>query len=65
LKLVDNLEESKSTGRKKTAWGIIILLVAFILLAFAYSIINPLHEATDELRHYRFPKAITHLSFMP
>ncbi|MEW5987956.1 MAG: phospholipid carrier-dependent glycosyltransferase, partial [Chloroflexota bacterium] len=30
------------------------ILVAFIGLGLAYSVINPLHEATDELRHYRF-----------
>lgn len=30
------------------------ILLAFFVLALAGSAINPLHEATDELRHYRF-----------
>ncbi len=36
----------------------ILLLLAFIGLGSAASIINPLHEATDELRHYRFVRYI-------
>lgn len=32
--------------------------MAFIALALAYSVVNPLHEATDELRHYRFVRFI-------
>lgn len=35
-------------------WPLLAILTAFLLLGFAYSAINPLHEATDELRHYRF-----------
>lgn len=35
-----------------------LLLLAFILLGAAYSIANPLHEATDELRHYRFVRTL-------
>jgi 4-amino-4-deoxy-L-arabinose transferase-like glycosyltransferase len=31
-----------------------LILLAFIALGLAYSIVNPLHEATDELRHYRY-----------
>ena len=35
-------------------WPLLAILAAFLLLGLAYSAINPLHEATDELRHYRF-----------
>ncbi|MBK7219017.1 MAG: DUF2142 domain-containing protein [Candidatus Promineofilum sp.] len=35
-------------------WPLVTILIAFLLLGLAYSAINPLHEATDELRHYRF-----------
>ena len=31
-----------------------VLIAAFLMLAIAYSIVNPLYEATDELRHARF-----------
>jgi 4-amino-4-deoxy-L-arabinose transferase-like glycosyltransferase len=44
---------------------IILLLLAFILLGFAYSAINPLHEATDELRHYRFVQHIIQRQSLP
>ncbi|HSM55148.1 MAG TPA: DUF2142 domain-containing protein [Candidatus Sulfomarinibacteraceae bacterium] len=37
---------------------IVVLLLLFVGLGLAYSIINPLHEATDELRHYRFVRYI-------
>ena len=35
-------------------WPLFTILLAFLLLGLAYSAVNPLHEATDELRHYRF-----------
>ena len=34
------------------------LLAVFLLLGASYSIANPVHEATDELRHYRFVRYI-------
>ena len=34
--------------------SIVLILIAFLVIGFAYSVVNPLHEATDELRHYRF-----------
>lgn len=37
---------------------IALILLAFVTLALAYSVVNPLHEATDELRHYRFVRFI-------
>ncbi|MCB8959818.1 MAG: glycosyltransferase family 39 protein [Ardenticatenales bacterium] len=37
---------------------IAILLACFVLLGVSYSIANPIHEATDELRHYRFVRYI-------
>ncbi|GMQ78136.1 MAG: hypothetical protein BMS9Abin02_0634 [Anaerolineae bacterium] len=39
-------------------WGIVTVLVIFLGLAGAYSLINPLQEATDELRHYRFVRIL-------
>ena len=39
-------------------WGIAVILAAFIVLSFSYSVINPLYEATDELRHYRFVRTL-------
>lgn len=42
-----------------------IVLAAFLLLAVAGSVINPLHEATDELRHYRFVQHIVQLQRLP
>lgn len=45
--------------------AIFLLLTAFFLLATAYSIVNPLHEATDELRHYRFVRYIVQEHALP
>jgi 4-amino-4-deoxy-L-arabinose transferase-like glycosyltransferase len=42
-----------------------LLLAVFILLGLAASIINPLHEATDELRHYRFVHYIVQEHALP
>ena len=43
----------------------IVVLLAFIALALAASIINPLHEATDELRHYRFVRYVAQEHALP
>ena len=45
--------------RQNLPWPVAILLSIFLLLAFSYSVANPIHEATDELRHYRFVRYIT------
>ena len=52
--------EAGLTKQKTTIerWGIFIILLLFVTLAFAYSAINPIHEATDELRHYRFVRTL-------
>ncbi|MCP4362979.1 MAG: phospholipid carrier-dependent glycosyltransferase, partial [Chloroflexi bacterium] len=55
------VREAARDGRRQ----ITIIVVAFILLAFAASVINPLHEATDELRHYRFVQHIVQLRRLP
>lgn len=43
---------------RRERWAFTFILVAFIVLGLSASIINPLHEATDELRHYRFVRFI-------
>ena len=45
--------------------AILIILTAFLLLGFAYSAVNPLHEATDELRHYRFVQHLIQRRSLP
>ncbi|MCB8987521.1 MAG: phospholipid carrier-dependent glycosyltransferase [Ardenticatenaceae bacterium] len=42
-----------------------LVLVVFLALALAASVINPLHEATDELRHYRFVRTIAQEHTLP
>lgn len=44
---------------------IALILLAFVILSFASSVINPLFEATDELRHYRFVQHIIQLKRLP
>lgn len=41
------------------------ILLLFTILALAYSVVNPLHEATDELRHYRFVRYIAAQGRLP
>ena len=45
--------------------GIVFILAAFVVLGLAYSVVNPLHEATDELRHYRFVRVIATTGKLP
>ena len=46
-------------------WPLAAILVLFLLLGFAYSAVNPLHEATDELRHYRFVQHLIQRRSLP
>ena len=49
----------------RSKWAITIIVVLFILLGMAYSAVNPLYEATDELRHYRFVQHIVQRNSLP
>ncbi|MFZ1399859.1 MAG: DUF2142 domain-containing protein, partial [Candidatus Promineifilaceae bacterium] len=42
-----------------------LILLAFVALSFASSVINPLFESTDELRHYRFVQHIIQEKRLP
>lgn len=46
-------------------WAIITIVFLFIVLGTAYSVANPLFEATDELRHYRFVQHIIQHHALP
>ncbi|MEM7118490.1 MAG: hypothetical protein AAF614_39070 [Chloroflexota bacterium] len=45
--------------------ALLTILITFFLLSAAYSVVNPLHEATDELRHYRFVRHIVQRRSLP
>jgi len=45
--------------------GITLLLLAFLLLAGIYSIVNPIFEASDELWHYPFVKTLADGNGLP
>lgn len=53
------------SDERRSRWAIIAILLIFIVLSFAYSVANPLHEATDELRHYRFVQHIVQRNALP
>ncbi len=57
--------DSLTTDSLWERWAIVFLLLAYLSLALAYSIVNPLHEATDELRHYRFVRIIATTGRLP
>lgn len=42
-----------------------LILAGFLFLAVAYSVINPIHEGTDELRHYRFVRYLVENGQLP
>jgi len=52
------------TDRKQQLF-IAIILLGFASLSFAASTINPPHEATDELRHYRFVRQLATARSLP
>ena len=39
-------------------WPILLILIAYLSLAVAYSLASPLYEPTDELRHFRYVRHI-------
>ena len=51
--------------QRASRWAIIGIVLLFIALSLAYSVANPLHEATDELRHYRFVQHIVQRNALP
>jgi hypothetical protein len=57
----DSYSAASPFGRK----AVIFLLIAFVVMALLYSVVNPLHEATDELRHYRFVRTISTTGKLP
>jgi hypothetical protein len=46
------------------SWALLMVL-ACIVVSVLFSIINPIHEATDELRHYRYIRTITDNGQLP
>ena len=46
-------------------WPLTLILSTFLVLGIAYSAINPIHEGTDELRHYRFVQYIIQNRALP
>lgn len=57
----DELDKAHQLSKR----GILVVLALFVMLAVSASIINPLHEATDELRHYRFVRHIVQEGSLP
>jgi hypothetical protein len=52
-------------SERRSRWAITAIVLSFIVLGLAYSIANPLFEATDELRHYRFVQHIIQRQSLP
>lgn len=52
-------------SERRSRRAIIVIVLTFIILGLAYSIVNPLFEATDELRHYRFVQHIIQRKSLP
>lgn len=49
----------------KNHWPLALLVGSFLVLAISYSVINPIHEGTDELRHYRFVRYLVENRALP
>ena len=52
-------------SERRSRWAITAIVLTFIVLGLAYSIVNPLFEATDELRHYRFVQHMIQRKSLP
>jgi hypothetical protein len=66
--LHEPLPSSSATRHSPLAsrhWPLLAILIAFLALGLAYSAVNPLHEATDELRHYRFVQHLIQRRALP
>lgn len=57
--------DTRERAARRSRQAIAAIVVAFVLLGLAYSVVNPLHEATDELRHYRFVRHIVQRHALP
>ena len=55
----------RMTNNKTHNKFIALIIFAFIVLSVSASVINPIHEATDELRHYRFVQHIVQTGRLP
>jgi len=42
-----------------------LIVAAYLILGAAFSVANPIHEATDELRHYRYVRYIADYGQLP
>jgi hypothetical protein len=51
--------------RKAPAWPLVFIVLAFLALAGAISVVNPLFEATDEIRHYRYVRHLAVRGALP
>jgi hypothetical protein len=59
------VSRNRTRSMLRRNWPAIVILVAFLLIGLAFSIVNPLHEATDELRHYRFIRHLIQMDALP
>lgn len=65
---MDDRRQTTDDKRRPAVSGrrsLFAILAAFLILGFAYSAVNPLHEATDELRHYRFVQYLIQRHSLP
>lgn len=53
------------TGALRAHPAFALALVAYLTLAFLYGVVNPIHEATDEVRHYRFVRYLVNERALP
>ena len=53
------------SNRRMEHCAVTALLVAYLVLAFAYSVANPIYESPDELRHVRYVRHIATYRSLP
>lgn len=51
--------------RLRRHWPFLLILVAYLVLAVAYSLASPLYEPTDELRHFRYVRHLVVYRSLP
>ncbi len=45
--------------------GLVAITIIFLILSTLFNIINPLHEAPDEIRHYRYIRYLADFQQLP
>jgi hypothetical protein len=63
---LDTVRDTSDRGNDRAGkWVMVVILLAFVILAGSVSVWNPLFESTDEIRHYRYVRHLVTRHSLP